>query len=184
LFVLNRDNLGKFSSSTNNVVETVNVGNSIFATPVFWQNTLYVAGVSGALKQFAFNVNTGQFGGAPASQSATTYGFPGATPSLSANGISNAIIWTLDNSQYCTPQSPGCGATVLHAYDATNLATELWNSSQAAGNRDKAGNAVKFTVPTVANGRVYVGTRGNNTGGTDASSSTPGELEVYGLFPN
>lgn len=184
LFVLNRDNLGKFSSSTNNVVETVNIGNSIFATPVFWQNNLYVAGVSGALKQFAFNVNTGQFGGWPASQSATTYGFPGATPSLSANGTASGIIWTLDNSQYCTPQSPGCGAAVLHAYDATNLATELWNSSQAAGNRDKAGNAVKFTVPTVANGHVYVGTRGNNTGGADSSTSTPGELEVYGLFPN
>lgn len=185
LFLLNRDNLGKFSSSTNNVVETVNVGNAIFSTPVFWQNNLYVAGV-GALKQFAFNLNTGQFGGAPASQSATRYGFPGATPSLSVNGTTNtnAVIWTLDNSLYCTPQSPGCGATVLHAYDATNLATELWNSAQAAGNRDKAGNAVKFTVPTVANGRVYVGTRGNNTGGGDSSTTVPGELEVYGLLPN
>jgi hypothetical protein len=184
LFLLNRDNLGKFNSSTNHVVETVNVGNPIFATPVFWQNNLYVAGVSGALKQFAFDVNTGQFGGAPASQSPSSYGFPGATPSLSANGTTNAIVWALDNSQYCTPQSPGCGAVVLHAYDATNLATELWNSSQASGNRDKAGNAVKFTVPTVANGRVYVGTRGNNTGGADSSTSVPGELEVYGLFPN
>ena len=87
------------------------------------------------------------------------------------------IIWALDNSLYCTPQSPGCGATVLHAYDATNLATELWNSSQAAANRDLAGHAVKFNVPTVANGKVYVGTRGND-------SSVLGELEVYALLPN
>ena len=176
LFLLNRDNLGKFSSSTNNVVQAVNLGNSIFATPVFWQNNLYVAGV-GTLKQFAFNTSTGKFNGAPASQSATSYGFPGATPSLSSNATSNAIIWALDNTLYCTPQSPGCGATVLHAYDATNLATELWNSSQAAANRDVAGHAVKFTVPTVANGKVYVGTRGND-------SSVLGELEVYGLLPN
>jgi hypothetical protein len=176
LFLLNRDNLGKFSSATNNVVETVNLGNSIFATPVFWQNSLYVAGV-GALKQFAFNTTTGKFNGAPSSQSSTSYGFPGATPSLSSNGVTNGIIWALDNTLYCSPQSPGCGSAVLHAYDATNLATELWNSSQAAGNRDMAGHAVKFTVPSVANGRVYVGTRGND-------STVLGELEVYGLLPN
>jgi hypothetical protein len=176
LFLLNRDSMGKFSGSTNNVVQTVNLGNSILATPVFWQNNLYVAGV-GTLKQFAFNSTTGKFNGAPFSQSSTGYRFPGATPSVSSNGASNGIVWALDNGLYCTPQSPGCGATVLHAYDATNLATELWNSSQAAANRDLAGHAVKFTVPTVANGKVYVGTRGND-------SSVLGELEVYGLLPN
>jgi len=176
LFLLNRDSMGKFSSSTNNVIQTVNLGNSIFATPVFWQNNLYVAGV-GPLKQFAFNGTTGKLNGAPFSQSSTSYRFPGATPSVSSNGATNGIIWALDNGLYCTPQSPGCGATVLHAYDATNLAIELWNSSQAAANRDLAGHAVKFTVPTVANGKVYVGTRGND-------SSVLGELEVYGLLPN
>ncbi|HEX7695880.1 MAG TPA: hypothetical protein VF394_00740, partial [Candidatus Acidoferrum sp.] len=162
LFLLNRDSMGKFSSSTNNVMETVNLGNAIFATPVFWQNNLYVAGV-GTLKQFVFNTSTGKFNGAPFSQSSTSYRFPGATPSASSNGATNGIIWALDNGLYCSPQSPGCGATVLHAYDATNLATELWNSSQAAANRDLAGHAVKFTVPTVANGKVYVGTRGNDS---------------------
>jgi hypothetical protein len=94
----------------------------------------------------------------------------------------NGIVWALDNSQYCTKESPGCGPAVLHAYDAGNLATELWNSTQSAGN--SAGNAVKFTVPTVVNGKVYIGTRGNNTGGTDTSTSIPGELEIYGLLPN
>jgi hypothetical protein len=176
LFLLNRDSMGQFSNTTNNVVETVNVGNSIFATPAFWQNNLYVAGV-GALSQFVFNPTTGKFNGAPSSQSATRYGFPGASPSLSSTGTLHGIVWALDNSQYCTPQSPGCGPTVLHAYDGSNLATELWNSSQAAGNRDQAGHAVKFTVPTVANGKVYVGTRGNDT-------TVQGELEVYGLLPD
>jgi len=89
------------------------------------------------------------------------------------------VLWALNNGLYCTSQSPGCGPTVLHAYDASNLAKELWNSSQNAN--DSAGNAVKFTVPTIANGRVYVGTRGNNAGGDNNSTSSPGELDVYGL---
>ena len=176
LFLLNRDNLGKFSGTTNNVLQTVNAGNGIFATPAFWQNNLYVAPV-GALKQYAFNPTTGQFSGAPSSQTAATFGFPGATPSVSSNGAASGIVWAADNTLFCTTQSPGCGSAVLHAYDATNLAHELWNSSEAAGNRDQAGRAVKFTVPTVANGKVYLGTRGND-------STVPGELEVYGLLPN
>ena len=175
LFLLNRDNLGHYNTSTNNVVQTVAFGNAIFGTPAFWQNNLYLAGI-GALKQFVFNPATGQFASTPASQSPTSYGFPGATPSVSSTGAANGIVWAVDSSQYCTSQSKGCGPAVLHAYDATSLTKELWNSSQAAAGRDQAGRAVKFTVPTVANGKVYLGTRGND-------STVLGELEVYGLLP-
>ena len=147
-----------------------------FRDAVFWQNNLYVAPL-GALKQYVFNPATGKFSGAPSSQAAAAFGFPGATPSLSSSGTAGGIVWAADNGQYCTTQSPGCGPAVLHAYDETNLAHELWNSSQAAGNRDQAGRAVKFTVPTAANGKVYLGTRGND-------STVLGELEIYGLLPN
>ncbi len=67
---------------------------------------------------------------------------------------------------------------MLYGFDASNLSSPLWNSGNSAG------NAVKFTVPTVANGKVYVGTRGNNQGGDASSTSVPGELDVYGLLPN
>ena len=99
---------------------------------------------------------------------------------MSASGSSNGLVWVLDTSRFCTDQSSGCGPAVLHAYDATDL-TELWNSSLAVAGADDAGNAVKFVVPTIANGKVYVGTRGNNSGGAYGSSSASGELDVYGL---
>jgi hypothetical protein len=92
------------------------------------------------------------------------------------------VLWAIDNTNNCVGQAPGCGPAVLHAYDATNLANELWNSSMVS--TDGAGNAVKFTVPTVANGKVYIGTRGNNTGGAYGSTSVSGELDVYGLKPD
>jgi hypothetical protein len=175
LYLLNRDALGNFGDA--NAWQIFSLGNGIFATPAFWQNQLYIAGVGGRLKAFQFSPTTGKFNPSQTSQSPTSFGFPGSTPSISAIGAANGIVWALDNSQYCTQQASGCGPAVLHAYDATNLATELWNSSQVS--TDKAGNAVKFTVPTVANGKVYVGTRGS-----DSTNGGIGELDVYGLQPN
>jgi hypothetical protein len=168
LFLLNRDNMGHYNSG-NPVVQIVNFGSSIFATAAFWQNTLFLAG-TGPLKAYPFDPVRGQFSGANSSQSTIWFNFPGATPSVSSSGAANGIVWAIDTHLYCTPQSTGCGPAVLHAYDARNLGTELWNSAQASANRDQAGNAVKFAVPTVANGKVYIGTRT--------------ELTVYGLLPN
>jgi len=170
LFLVNRDNMGHFNSGSNNVVQSLNLdGFQIFATGAFWNNFFYIAGVNGRLIQYTFNTGTGQFASSATHFSPSSFGFPGSTPSVSSLGSStNGIVWALDNSQYCTAQSPGCGPTVLHAYDANNVSTELWNSTQGTGN--SAGNAVKFTVPTVANGKVYVPTRT--------------EVTVYGLLPN
>ena len=161
----------------------LNFGNGIYGTPAYWNWSFYLAGDRGKLQQFTLNSSTYKINTSPTSTSATTYSFPGATPSVTTKpDNSNAIVWALDNTQYCTEQSPGCGPTVLHAYDATNLGTELWNSSQGTGNA--AGFAVKFTVPTVANGKVYVGTRGNDTQQSGNTATSPGELDVYGLLPD
>jgi hypothetical protein len=178
IYVLNRDTLGGLGDT--HAVQKIALGSEIFATGAYWNSNYYVAGVNGALTAYRLNSSIPQF--TFAASSPTSYGFPGASPSVSAAGTANAIVWALNNGNYCTPQSSGCGPTVLHAYDATNVATELWNSSMVGA--DTAGNAVKFTVPTIANGRVYVGTRGNNTGGAFGSTSISGELEVYGLKPN
>lgn len=168
LYLLNRENMGKFSSTSNNVVQSLTVSNNeIVATSAIWNNFLYIAASSTPLQQFPFNLTTGQFG-SPAHSSSHSFGGKGATPSVSASGAStDGIVWAIDSGAFGTPCCAN-GPAVLHAYDAANVGTELWNSSQGTGNA--AGNAVKFTVPTVANGKVYVGTRT--------------ELSVYGLLPN
>jgi hypothetical protein len=180
LYLLNGDAMGGMGDS--NARQHFFIGGPIFATGAFWNNNYYIAPIGAALQDLSFDTSTNMLSTGPVSSSPTSYGFPGATPSISATGTANGIVWAQDNSQYCTPQSPGCGPVVLHAYSAASLSTELWNSGVVAG--DAAGNAVKFTVPTVANGKVYVGTRGNNIGGIGSSTTVPGELDVYGLKQN
>ena len=107
----------------------------------------------------SFNSGTGQFATTPAYKSAEKYADHGTTPSVSAQGATNGIVWTIDYSH---------ANAILRAYDATNL-TKLYDSSQQ-GSRDTAGPPASFSVPTVANGKVYVGTKT--------------ELDVYGLLPN
>jgi hypothetical protein len=180
LYVLNRDNLGGYGDSNAWQIVTNLGGEGIYGTAAFWNNSVYLATYGNNLEALSLNPGTALLTLLP-NTSTTTFG-RGATPSVSSMpDNNNGIVWILDNNLFCTPTSPGCGPTVLHAYDATNLSSELWNSSQGSANA--AGNAVKFTVPTVANGKVYIGTRGNNTGGADNSTVIPGELDVYGLLP-
>jgi hypothetical protein len=127
----------------------------------------------------------GKFNLAATKNTNPAYGFPGATPSISASSATtDGIVWAIDAAVYGAFDGGlrGAGPAILHAFDATDISKELWNSSQAAGGRDTAGNAVKFTVPTVANGKVYIGTRGSDD--TEGHGSTTGELDVYGLLPN
>jgi hypothetical protein len=178
LYLLNRDSMGSLGDS--NAWQRFFLGDSIFATGAFWNSNYYIAGVGGTLSAFSLGPSA-QMNTVATSISRHYFGFPGASPSVSSTpDNANGIVWALDNGQHCTGAA-ACGPAVLHVYDAANLATELWNSTQGSGNA--AGNAVKFTVPTIANGKVYIGTRGNNTGGADSSTSIPGELDVYGLFP-
>jgi len=176
LYLINRDSMGHYcvscTTTDTNVVQSFMISTGFFCTPAFWQNALYFAGSlqwhGDKLKRLLFNPSSGQFNPSPVSQSAFTFNFPGATPSISSQGSLNGIVWAIDasGSNPNVPFPPG--PAVLYAYDATNLSKELWDSSQAGGKRDKAGGAVKFMVPTVANGKVYIGTRT--------------ELDVYGLL--
>jgi Fibronectin type III domain len=184
LFLVSLDSLGHYGANFNpvnsNAAQTLSVGSGgIWSTAGFWNNSLYLGVANSALQLFNFNTSSALLNTSPSSVSGHKFAWPGASPSISASGATNGIVWAIDNSVYCTQASPGCGPAVLYALDAGNL-QELWNSSGSAA--DQAGLAVKFTVPTVANGKVYIGTRGNDSGA--GTSSIRGELDVYGLKPN
>ena len=157
LYLVNRDNMGHFHTGDNNqTVQNWSLGNMIASSGTFWQNTFYIGAANSPLQAFAFDTSKDLFNTAPTSRSNATIAFPGLTPVISAAGTSNAIIWAVDSSKSGT-NGAASGPAVLFAFDPTNLANEFWDSSQAAGNRDQAPSAVKFVVPTVANGKVYVG---------------------------
>ena len=155
--MLDRDNMGKFNSIQNNVYQFISgqIG-AVFAKPSYFNNTVYYAAVNDSLKAFA--ITQAKLGAAPSSQSSHQFPYPGATPVISANGTSNGIVWVVENGS----------SGVLHAYDATNLASELYNSGQAANGRDLF-SANKYITPMVATGRVYIGTANS--------------VAVFGLLP-
>lgn len=148
IYIVDRSNMGKFNPANNNAIYQQVGGGAVtggsFAMPAYFNGTLYYCGVGDRIKAFPFqNARLS----ARTSQTATAYAFPGATPSISANGTQNGIVWASENSV----------PALLHAYAATNLNTELYNSNQA-GTRDRFGNGNKYITPTIAAGRVYVGT--------------------------
>jgi PQQ-like domain len=173
LYVVNRDDMGHYKSSDNSqIVQSVeyadnstNITGGDYATVAYFNSSVYFAdaGTPGDGKLKAYSLTAGRLSTSPTSESPTGYSYPGATPSVSANGTKNGIVWALEGQGY-TPST----APVLHAYDATDVGKELYNSDQA-GSRDQPGPAVKFAVPTVANGKVYV--------------ATQTELTVFGLLP-
>lgn len=188
VFVVDRDHLGGYGDSR--AVQKLGTGTEkdvsgaypglIFGEGALWNDRYYLTGAGEPLKVYRLDPATGRLRFEAAASEPAAYGYPGTTPAVSSSGNTNAIVWVLDNRRYCTPGSQGCGPTVLRAYDAMTL-RQIWSSPLTGPNA--AGNAVKFTVPTIANGKVYVGTRGNNTGGVYGSTSVSGELDVYGLEP-
>jgi hypothetical protein len=174
LYLVDRDNMGQFQAVSNSqIVQSFFADQGSFTTPAFWQNNLYIAGAyqgnTDNLRTYSFTPASGQFNTTTASASVHSFFFPGATPVVSSSGSTNGIVWAVDTAGYGAPSPKNTSPAVLYAFDANNVGRELWDSSQALNQRDQAGSAVKFTVPTVANGKVYIGTRT--------------EVDVYGLLP-
>jgi hypothetical protein len=148
LYVVNRDDMGGFNPSVDADWQELDgaLAGGVYSSPAYFNGTIYYGDVGGTLK--AFPVTDAKLADQPQSQTATEFPYPGATPAVSANGTSNGIVWAVENSD----------PAVLHAYDATNLENELYNSDQASGGRDQFGAGNKFITPTIADGMVFVGT--------------------------
>jgi len=157
IYVANRDSMGKFSAQNNNALyqEIDGAINGVWSMPAYFNNTVYYGAVNDSLK--AFPISNAKLASSATAQSTNTFPYPGSTPAVSANGTSSGIVWAVENS------SPA----VLHAYNATTL-QELYNSNQAAGDRDQFGAGNKFITPMIANGKVFVG--------------TPSGVAVFGLL--
>jgi Putative Ig domain len=167
IYSVNRDGMGQYNAASNqNIQSLAGLSTSgLFGSPAYWNGNVYFAAWNDYLR--AFQVSNGTV--AQTSHSSITLAFPGATPSVSSNGTSNGIVWIIQENVPNDTVITNPPTAVLRAYDATNLANELYDSTQAAGNRDAAGGAVKFAVPTIANGKVYVG--------------NSNQLTIYGLLP-
>ena len=165
LFLINRDAMGFYDPHDDSqIVQYLpEAETGMWSSPAWWNNYIYIGGGGDYLKAFSFNPTTGLLSGTPVSQTTAKYSYPGATISISSNGTSNGIVWALDNGTYKSPT----GVAVLNAYDATNLGQLLYSTSMNSA-RDNAGVPVKMTVPTIANGKVYV--------------TTQNALAVYGLL--
>ena len=174
MYVIDRNKMGGYcvnnvppcnGSDPNIVQEIPGATAGVWGTPAYWNGSVYWGGGSDGggpdnLKAFSFNANnSGLISTSPTSESSKAFSFSAPSPSVSANGNTNGIVWGLDDSAFGSTCSGSSNCQVLYAYDATNLANMLYNSSQAANNRDVPGGAVKFATPIIANGKVYVGSQ-------------------------
>ena len=165
IYLLDRDNLGQHDpDGDNQIVQSLNHAaggagtgdKGIWPKGAYWQNQIYYVGTGDVPK--AYRLYNGQLSVTPVSFGAVKFGYPGALPAISANGNTNGIVWLVAEA------TPAKVPVVLYAYDAANLSVQLYNSNGTA-----TGLGVQFGIPTVANGKVYVG--------------TASELEVFGLLP-
>jgi hypothetical protein len=158
IFVLDRDSMGKFNSGANSIYQQINgqLAGGVFSKPSYFNRNVYYGAVGDSIK--AFPISAAKLATTPSSHTSHTFPYPGATPTISANGTTAGIVWVVENGS----------SGVLHAYDATNLGTELYNSNQAAAGRDHFADN-KYVTPMVVNGKVFVG--------------TPDSVAAFGLLP-
>jgi hypothetical protein len=156
VYVVNRDKMTSDGShycngcsSDPEIIQSITSGGGLWGMPAYWNSQIYLWGTGGHLE--AYSLTNGKLSQSPTSSSADSSSFPGPTPVVSSNGTSNGIVWTAESDASTTP-----GGAILRAFSATNVSDLLYGSNIAG---QTLGQSVKFVVPVVTNGKVYVGTQ-------------------------
>ena len=183
VYLLNRQNLGKFHSSNTVVEELPSVIGGIWGMPAYFNQNIYFGPVGGSLAQF--KIAGGQFiGTGPINYGPDSFGYPGTVPSVSSDGINNGIVWAVETDGYSGGGNTNVGPASLRAYSANNVSTELYNSANTQG-RDLLPIPAKFAAPTVVNGKVYVGTSASvGVFGLGKWTATPVVTPASGNYSN
>jgi hypothetical protein len=158
IYIVDRTNMGKYNATSNNVYQELQAAlpNGVWGVPAYFNNTVYYCDVNSTLK--SFSITNGKLSGTPV-HTASSFTYPGVLPSVSANGSSNGIVWGIENT----------GTAVLHAFLASDLTKEIYNSDQAANGRDHFGAGNKYITPMIADGKVF--------------AATTNSVAIFGLLP-
>ena len=150
VYIIDRDAMGGYNpnNTTDPEESGANTG-GLWGMPAYWNGNVYIWGTNDNLR--AFSISNGVLSKTAASVSSESAGIYSPTPTVSANGTANGIVWDLKTDNYGSQ-----GRAILYAHEATNVANLLY-SSESNVTRDNPGNSVKFIVPTVINGKVYTG---------------------------
>jgi outer membrane protein assembly factor BamB len=159
IYVINRDRMGKFHPDGDAIAQRIRITGGGYGAMAYWDQHVFFACSDDFLHDY--NIKNGQL--ILNKYSSTRFENPGATPSVSADGAKDAIVWAIATKTWNGPDRPA----VLYAFDATNINQPIYTSEQNS-KRDRAAMATRFVIPVVVNGRVYFGARG--------------EVEVYGLL--
>jgi Legume lectin domain/Chitobiase/beta-hexosaminidase C-terminal domain/Fn3 associated len=177
IYLIDRGNLGSYHGTDHVIQELANGttsstwGAGLWGVPAYWHKTIYFPGRNAPLQTFSLNSALATPLQGPVSETTEVMSYPQASPTISANGDSDGIVWLLESTN---PSAPGA---VLEAYNASNLLSLLY-SSQTNASRDGLGTGVKFSIPTVANGKVYAA----STITDPSTSALYGQLNVFGLL--
>jgi hypothetical protein len=143
--------MGKFRAESDAIPQKIHMAGEAYGAMAYWNSHVYFAASDDLLRDYS--VVKGQL--KPHASSANKFENPGATPSISANGNKDAIVWAISTKVWNGADNK---PAVLYAYDATKLGQPLYTSEQNAA-RDRAAMAARFVIPVVVSGRVYFGTR-------------------------
>lgn len=160
VYVIDPQHMGHFNDNNNShALQVLKDIGGCFGAAAYWNQHVFIFCSNDVLKDYKWE--NGKLSEQPIAKGTTKFIDPGAVPTVSANGTKDGIVWVVQTKGWRSPDTP----SILRAYDAANVARELYNSKSE---RDMAGNALRFAIPTVMNGRVYIGSKG--------------QVDVYGLL--